>query len=178
MPSLNRAEEGALEKRLDAGVWRDAEWQRLWLRVRERSWSSLAIVPGGSGAPPDFTLTIAVTLARIGTMHLGTPVQVADATTIPLVHLTQFIEELGRLKTEGELVLIAVAPANENPTTVTLARSADCSMLCVLLEAMKTAEARNTVSSIGLVRFIGQAVFHGLPEALADAGTKHVHHAR
>ncbi|HVW26972.1 MAG TPA: hypothetical protein VHC69_16505 [Polyangiaceae bacterium] len=178
MSNLKRAEVTALAKRPAQELWQDAEWQRLWLSARQRSWSSLAIVPGGAGAPPDFALTIAVTLARIGTMHLGTPVQVADATNMPLIHLAQLTEEIGRLKSEGELVLIAVAPAKENPITVSLAQSADCSMLCILLEVMSAAEARRTVSSIGPPRFIGQAVFHSPPAASPEATAKHVRRNR
>ncbi len=174
MSNLTRAEVTALAKRPAAEPWQDAEWQRLWLSARQRSWSSLAIVPGGSGAPPDFALTIAVTLARIGTMHLGTPVQVADATNVPLVHLTQLTDEIRRLKAEGELVLIAVAPAKESPITVSLAQSADCSMLCILLEAMSAADAHKTVAGIGMARFIGQAVFHKPPTAEPDTDGKHV----
>src|SRR5690348_6940777 len=145
---LKRADVTALAKRPTTELWQDAEWQRLWLSVRQRPWSSLAIVPGGPGAPPDFALTIAVTLARIGTMHLGMPVQVADATNMPLIHLARLTEELGRLKEEGELVLIAVAPAKENPITVSLAQSADSALLCVLLEAMSHADARSTITGI------------------------------
>ena len=72
-------------------------------------------------APADFTLSIAVTLARIGILHLGTPVHVADATGGPLMHLEQFAEEIRRVKQEGDLVLVALAPAAENPITVALA---------------------------------------------------------
>jgi hypothetical protein len=139
--------------------WKDTDWQKLWLSVQGRSWSSLAIVPAGSGAPADFTLTIAVTLARIGIMHLGVPVQVADATRIPLVHLVQFVEELSRLREDGELVLMALAPVADNPVTVSLAQKADAALLCVMLEKMSSAEAKKTVERIGSGRFLGSAVF-------------------
>jgi hypothetical protein len=165
MSNLKRADVTALAKRPAAEPWQDAEWQRLWLSARQRNWSSLAIVPGGAGAPPDFALIIAVTLARIGTMHLGAPVQVADATNVPLVHLTQLTGEIARLKAEGELVLVAVAPARESPITVSLAQSVDCSMLCVLLEAMSALDAHKTIASIGQNRFIGQVIFHSVPTA-------------
>jgi hypothetical protein len=140
--------------------WRDADWQKLWLSVQGRSWGSLAIVPAGTGGPPDFTLTIAVTLARIGIMHLGVPIHVADATRIPLGYLVQFSEEVRRLKQEGELVLIALAAVTENPVTVSLARAADSSVLCILLETMSSSEAKATVERIGAARFLGSAVFH------------------
>jgi hypothetical protein len=150
--------------------WRDADWQKLWLSLKAKSWSSLAVVPAGPGGPPEFALTIAVTLARIGIVHLGTPVHVADATTIPLTHLEQFSEEVRRVKQEGELVLIALAPATENPITVSLAQTADASVLCVMMDVMSLTESKKTVERIGAARFVGSAVFH--PSGSPGAPTK------
>jgi len=164
MSNLKRVDPTPLAPRPASEPWRSADWQKLWLSVRQKNWSSLALVPGAVGAPADFALTIAVTLARIGMMHLGTPIQVADATTIPLVHLVQFTDELSRIKADGELALVALAPASENPITVSLAQAADACVLCVLLEAMSVADTRDTVVSIGSNRFIGQAVFRSPPE--------------
>jgi hypothetical protein len=106
---------------------------------------------------------VAVTLARVGTLHLGTPIQVADATKIPLVHLVQFDEELRRIREQGDLVLLALAPARENPITVSLAQAADAAVLCVLLEQMTYSDARETVDLIGPDHFIGSGVFHHPP---------------
>ena len=147
-------------------AWKDADWQKLWLSLKGRAWSSLAVVPAGSGGPHDFTLQIAVTLARIGIVHLGTPVHVADATSIPLTHLEQFQEEVRNVKQEGELVLIALAPAAENPITVSLARSADSALLCVLMGHMPLSQSKETIERIGQARFIGSAVFHDPPNKL------------
>ncbi|HMJ12711.1 MAG TPA: hypothetical protein VK524_14920, partial [Polyangiaceae bacterium] len=55
-------------------IWQDPEWQKLWLSLLKRPWSSLALVPASAGAPHDFTLNVAVTLARIGLLHLGIPI--------------------------------------------------------------------------------------------------------
>jgi hypothetical protein len=128
--------------------------------MQSRPWSSLSIVPAGPGAPLDFTLTIAVTLARIGIMHLGQPIQVADATAIPLIHLMQFSEELARMKQDGERVIVALASVPENPITVSLAHATDASVLCVLTHAMSSRDAHKTVQRIGAPRFLGSAVFH------------------
>ncbi len=140
--------------------WGDVDWQKLWLTMQTRPWSSVAIVPAGAGAPPDFALTIAVTLARIGILHLGQPIQVADATAIPLVHLVQFSEELQRLKSDGDKVLVALAPVSENPTTVSIAQATDASMLCILTEVMSSRDARTTIERVGSQRFLGSVVFH------------------
>src|SRR5688572_30822070 len=89
--------------------WRQEVWQRLWLSVQSQSWGTLAVVPAATGAPRDFTLTVAMTLARTGIMHLGVPIQVADGTQIQLSNISQFLEEVRRLRQAGDLILIAVA---------------------------------------------------------------------
>jgi hypothetical protein len=154
-----------------AQLWRDPDWQKLWLSVLKRRWSSLAIVPASAGAPPDFTLGVAVNLARIGLLHLGVPIQVADGTQIPLVHLAQFQAEVARLKGDKELVLIALAPVNDNPITVPLAQSADAAVLCIVLETMSFSQAKKTIDRIGAPHFLGSAVFHpsGQPNAEGNA---------
>ena len=143
-----------------AEPWRDPDWQKLWLAMQTRPWSSMSVVPASSGASPDFSITVAGILARIGIMHLGVPVQVADATAIPLVHLAQFEAELQRIRADGERVLVAVAPASANPASVPIAQATDLAMLCILLERMSTSEAKKTVTRVGASRFVGSAVFH------------------
>ncbi len=163
--ALKRASETALQVRpTSQEAWRDTDWQKLWLLLKSRSWTSLAIVPGSAGAPPDFTLTIAVTLARIGTVHLGTPIHVADGTNIPLGTLEQFLEEVHRLNREGDLVLIALPSISESATATALAQKASFAVLCVLLGVTSASEAKRTIARIGRSSFLGTAVFHS-PEA-------------
>lgn len=159
--ALKRIEQTALQLRTAPDeAWRDADWQKLWLLLKSRSWTSLAILPAGPGAPPDFTLTIAVTLARIGILHLGTPIHVADGTNISLGRLEQFLDEVNRLNREGDLVLVALPALNENPTAVALAQKASFSVLCVLLGVMSSSEAKRTIGRVGRASFLGTAVFH------------------
>jgi hypothetical protein len=161
---LKRAPVTALQVReSQQEAWRNADWQKLWLLLKAREWTSLAIVPAGAGAPPDFTLTIAVTLARIGTLHLGTPIHVADGTNIPLGRLEQFLEEVNRLNREGDLVLIALPGLNESATAAALAQKASFAVLCVLLGVMSSSQAKRTIDRIGRSSFLGTAVFHSPP---------------
>jgi hypothetical protein len=152
--------------------WRNKEWQKLWLAMQSRAWRSLAVVPAGPGAPPDFTVSIATTLARTGMTHLSTPILVADATRLPLAHLVSFADELQRYAKDGDFVLVALAAASENPITISLAQSVDAALLCVLMEEMSSADAKKTVNRIGAARFLGSALFHPTDLAggtLADA---------
>jgi hypothetical protein len=140
--------------------WRNHEWQKLWLAMQSRAWRSLAVVPAGPGAPPDFTVTVATMLARTGMTHLSTPIHVADATRLPLAHLVAFADELQRYAKDGDFVLVALAAAADNPITISLAQSADAALLCILMEEMSSADAKKTVGRIGAARFLGSAVFH------------------
>jgi len=144
------------DERIEA--WRDPEWQRLWLAMQVRPWRSLAIVPAGAGVPADFSLRIAVALARTGMVHLGGPVQVADATKVPLAYLAPFLEQVRRCTEDGDRILVAVAPTNENPITVSVAQAVDAALLCILMEQTETAHAKKTVALIGASRFVGSAV--------------------
>ena len=88
--------------------WRDPEWQRLWLAVESRPWRSLALVPASTGAALEFSLIVAVTLSRTGMIHLGRPLQVADATQVPLDQLVRFLTEVRRCTNDGERLLVAL----------------------------------------------------------------------
>ncbi len=149
----------ALRDQAPIEPWRDAEWQKLWLAVQARSWNCLAICPAAAGSAPDFALTVAVALARTGMTHLGTPIQVADATRIQLSNVRGFKEEVQRYREQGDLVLLALAPVSQSTVSISLAQSADYAVLCVLLEHMSSAGARETVTKIGKEHFLGTAVF-------------------
>src|SRR4051812_43563433 len=140
--------------------WLQHDWQKFWLNIRARPWKSLALVPAGTGGPVDFTLTIAVSLARTGMTHLGVPIRVADATRVPLQQMMQLMGQVNECIASGDLVLIALGSAKECPITVSVAKSADCSLLCVLRERMSTSEAKKTIEHIGTKHFIGSALFH------------------
>ena len=147
------------DQRID--LWRDPEWQGLWLALQARPWTSLAIVPAAEGAPSDFSLRIAVILSRVGMVHLGRPVQVADGTNVPLAYLTQFMDEIGRCTQQGDPILVALAPITNSPLTVSIAQATDAALLCVLLERMSNSQAKKTVAKIGLNRFAGSSIFRG-----------------
>ena len=140
--------------------WLQHDWQKFWLNIRARPWKSLALVPAGTGGPVDFTLTIAVSLARTGMMHLGVPIRVADATRVPLKQMMQLVSQVNECVSAGDLVLIALGCAKESPITASVAKSADLAVLCVMLESMSTGDAKTTIDLIGAKNFMGSVVFH------------------
>lgn len=112
-------------------------------------------------------MLVAVILSRTGMVHLGSPIQVADGTRVPLAQLAPFQEEVKRYTAGGERILIALPPAVKSPVTNAIAQASDAALLCVLLGSMASAQARRTVSQLGASRFLGSAIFH--PHQIAEA---------
>ncbi len=148
----------ALARRNPHEQWRDPEWQRLWLTIDKLSWQTLALVPAGDGATADFTLGLAVNLSRIGMTHLGRPIQVADATEVALNQMSGFLGDVRAYTDAGDRLLVALPPVNKSPTTAAIAKATDAAILCVLLEHMSSAQAKQTIKAIGPSRFLGTVV--------------------
>jgi hypothetical protein len=138
--------------------WRGPNWQSLWLASQARPWRSLALVPAGPGASPALLLKVANTLAQTGMVHLNAPIHVADATSITLAQLVEFLHEVRYHTEQGAIVLLALAALSENVTSVSLAQAADVSMLVVLLHRMSVADGKKTIERVGLQHFVGSAV--------------------
>jgi hypothetical protein len=103
-------------------------------------------------------LSIAMSLARTGMVHLGAQVHVADATSLSLGSNAQFLEQV-RETTRSGPVLIALAPPSESPVTVPLARDANAAVLCVSVGKMLVSDAKKTIREIGKQHFLGSAAF-------------------
>jgi Mrp family chromosome partitioning ATPase len=116
----------------------------------------------------DFSLIVAVTLSRTGMVHLGRPVQVADATQVPLAQLARFLGEVQRFTNEGERLLIALPPIGSSPITTSIAQTVDAAVLCVLYERMSSSQAKKTIQMVGRARFLGSVIFHQDQIAEAD----------
>ena len=143
-------------------LWQEPDWQRLWLATRtekKKRWRSLALIPAGPGVSPETMLRIAVTLAHTGMVHVGSPIHVADATRVTLADLVPFSEGLAYHMRDSEMMVLALSALTENVTSLSLAKAADCALLCVVLGQMSTGDARKTVAQVGPSHFIGSAVF-------------------
>ncbi|HEY0467195.1 MAG TPA: hypothetical protein VGC79_23505 [Polyangiaceae bacterium] len=147
--------------------WRDPEWQRLWLAIESQPWRSLALVPASQGAALEFSLIVAVTLSRTGMIHLGRPLQVADATQVPLDQLVRFLSEVRRCTNDGERLLVALPPIGNSPITTSIAQTVDAALLCVLMGKMSFGQGKKTVQQVGHSRFLGSAIFH--PHQIGEA---------
>jgi hypothetical protein len=168
--TFQKAEETALAERPLPQAWADPDWQRLWLTLDRMPWQTLALVPGGPGAPLDFTLTLAVTLSRTGMSHVGAPILVADGTQVPLDQLNPFLADVRACCLGGERVLIALSATSVSPTTVAMAKSADGVVLCVMLGHMRSSETQQTVKAIGPSKFFGSVIIR--PNTIAPPPKK------
>jgi len=157
---LDHRQPTAIEPARNLEAWLDAEWQRLWLAVESRPWRSLALIPAAEGASIDFTLIIAMTLSRTGMVHLGSSIQIADATQVSLSQLSAFSNEVRRCTSNGQRLLVALPPTKESAVTTAIAQMVDVALLCVLSNRMSSAQAKRTLELVGPARFLGSAIFH------------------
>lgn len=138
--------------------WTKPEWQKLWLALEKEEWRTLALVPSGV-MPEGFTLEIAVALVHTGSVHLGSPIRIADGTDVSLPHLKQFVEGVQSLRDRGDRVIIALGPVLHAATAVTIAQAADRALLCVPLQQSLIKDARKTIEAVGTKQFIGSGAF-------------------
>jgi hypothetical protein len=155
---MSTAPTTALAESRHVQAWTDPDWQRLWLTVDRMPWRTLALIPAGHGAPPDFTLSVAVMLSRTGMSHVGAPILVADGTQVPLNQLNDFLADVRACREGGERVIVALSAVDETPTTTSLAKDADGVVLCVLLGRMRASEGRRTIKLVGAQKFIGSVI--------------------
>jgi hypothetical protein len=163
------AQTTALAHRNNQQTWADPDWQRFWLTVDQLSWRTLALIPAGEGAPPDFTLSLAVTLSRTGMTHKAGPIQVADGTAVPLRQLSGFLDDIRSCSDAGQRVIVALSSASSDPTIPTIAKAVDGVVLCVLMGRMMNAQARETIRLVGANKFLGSVIIHPVGAAPAPA---------
>ena len=135
------------------------EWERLWFAIRRKDWRTLALVPAGPGVPSGFTLDVAMHLVRVGEQELGMPIVVVDASQVSLMHMSELTNELASVVRMGGIALLALAPIQENPTTLPLAQSADKALLCAPLNRVKLGDTKRTIDQIGPKAFVGSVAF-------------------
>lgn len=159
----DRSAGNALAPNTSLQTWADPDWQRFWLTVDQLPWRTLAFIPAGEGGPPDFTLSLAVTLSRTGMTHLGGPMLVADGTQVRLNELTAFLADVRSCADAGQRVIVALPSAKSDATVPAIANSVDGVVLCVLSGRMKSSEAKETIRLVGSKKFLGSVIIH--PEA-------------
>ena len=136
--------------------------QQLWFRVRLQEWSSLVIVPVGSGGTAAET---ASRLCEAGRVLSEGPVSVLHAERMEPSAIADLMVELsnrpksGRTAADQQRLVISVDPVLTNPLGTGIAQAADAALLCVELQKATLADARATIELVGRERFIGSVLF-------------------
>ena len=147
-PAVSREEatDGAFSKEL----------QNLWFALAARPWSALAVVPalGANGAPK-----VATALVEIGRRTTADrSVALLDATAAPVEQVPALVDELASRIAQGQRVVLAVDPLEENPASLALASRCDAAVVCVTLGESDVKSARETIERCGRTRFVGSVV--------------------
>jgi hypothetical protein len=131
-----------------------SSWQKIWLALQQRAWTSVALVPTGSEIS-EATVDIAQALCAVGLDHLRQPMSVLDVREVSLGLAETRIAELRSRVAGGERVLLVVGPVDDNPAGVPLAAAADGTILCFKLGESLVSAAKKTVDALGRPRFLG-----------------------
>jgi hypothetical protein len=129
-------------------------WEKIWLSLQQREWSSVALVPTGSEIS-DATIDIAQALCAVGMDHLRQPISVLDVRGVSLGLTEMRIAELRSKVGRGERVLVVVGPVDENPAGKPIAAATDAAILCFKLGESLLGSAKKTIESFGRPRFLG-----------------------
>ena len=90
--------------------------------------------------------------------QLGAQVHVADATSLSFENSLEFKRQLRETQEDGR-VIVAFAPPSESTLTVSLARTMDAALLCVVLGSTTSVQAKEVVDGIGAGFFLGAVTF-------------------
>ena len=146
-----------------------AELERIWFRTQSRVWRTLAVVPTELDTS-DAAYGMAQLIIGLGARH-DEKLKLADFRTTPMSRLPQFLQLADFYVGEGERLVYATQPIDENPTTVPVARSADCVLLCVSLGKSSIRDIEDVIDQIGRERFLGSVVFrHTLSKPTTETG--------
>jgi hypothetical protein len=124
----------------------------LWFALRRSPWASLAIVPADDSASG---LPMAELVSQVGSIQLGSLIEVVDARGVNLWNAPDRIAELREKESRGSLVLAAMSSVLQDPAGIPIACAVDACLLYVSLGETDLTSARRTLDLVGRDRFIG-----------------------
>jgi hypothetical protein len=137
-----------------------ADWQRMWLRTKTTAWQTLALVPGDDRAS---TFEVATLIARLAYDH-GERVRVADVRGLAATQVEAFLAGARWETDQGTRLVFATRSVSDNLATISLARAADCAILCVSLGSTSLASVKDTVEQVGRKHFLGSLLVKAAAE--------------
>ena len=134
-----------------------ADWERAWIRTHERAWRSLAIVPADVESE-GHAFDMAREMTELAAEH-GDTIGLADFRPIPVRQIGALLHVADWHLQNGGRLVYATRSIRENPAVSTIARAADCVLLCVSLGTTSVKSVRDAIAQIGRDRFLGGVVF-------------------
>jgi hypothetical protein len=131
--------------------------ERTWFRTQSREWRTLAIVPTEIESS-EAAFSMAKLIIELGAEH-DEKLNLADFRNIPLSRLSPLLQMAASYVKDGQRLVYATQPIDENPATVPVARAADCVLLCVSLGKTSIRKIEDAIDQIGRERFLGSVVF-------------------
>jgi hypothetical protein len=147
--------------------WDRTDWQRMWLRTQSLDWKTLALVPGDDQTS---TLDVANLIAKLALAH-GESINVADMRGLRLKHVGAFLEGIRWETNRGARTVLATGSTSTNLATVSIARAADCAILCVSLGSTSLSGIRGTIEQIGQKHFLGSVLVRGPAKVTSPSRT-------
>ena len=147
------------------GSWDRTDWQRMWLHTQSFDWKTLALVPGDDQTS---TLDVANLIAKLALDH-GESINVADMRGLRLKHVGAFLEGIRWETNRGTRTVLATSSTSTNLATVSIARAADCAILCVSLGSTSLSGIRETIEQIGQRHFLGSLLVRGSAEVTSPS---------
>ena len=135
--------------------------QAIWFELSRRDWTSLALVPVGTGLS---AMPAAIALSQVCAALQGPPLSILSGEEPDLALLSGLVEELSivRVGDAGpERIVVPVASILDHPPAVAIARAADCAVLCIELHKTSIADARRAIALVGAERWLGYLVLGG-----------------
>jgi hypothetical protein len=136
--------------RVSEGASVSARLHRLWLRIVERPWNTLAIVPTDDDIAP---WEVARTLAIVAEEHDQRPIRLVDA-TIDIAHLQRTVAMLQAVP-EDRHVIIAVEAMSANAVSLPIARAAAAVLIVARLGHTRQKSVLELIDAVGRQRVIG-----------------------
>ncbi|GAC1683675.1 MAG: hypothetical protein NVS9B3_01660 [Gemmatimonadaceae bacterium] len=130
----------------------DDGYPRAWFWLMDLDWRTLAIVPGD---PTMSALASATALAAAAKHYSDVTIEVVTAEGADPTSARAIVAALGRPRTVGDRVLVALSSPLADAGVIQIGRAADACLLLVGLGNTTLGAARDTMESIGRERFVG-----------------------
>jgi hypothetical protein len=133
---------------------RRTEWHQLWISLRRWQWSALAVVPA---SPSNWPMRISRSLARVGSIHVQSPVQLLDVTDVTTDEVSKATEYIEAARTGSRSVVVSCPHPTTNEISIPVVLAADAVLLAVVLGESSFKSTQQVLELFG-PRIIGSVV--------------------